>query len=70
MQFCVLCLQLCSGVAADLAVLGQEHGLGVTEGLPDIMQGIGAVGAGHRVAQRRHVQGVGGEGALHALRAE
>lgn len=70
MQICFLCLELCSGVAANLAVLRQEHGLGVTEGLPDIMLGIGAVGAGDRVAQRRHVQGVGGEGALHALRGE
>lgn len=70
MQFCFLCLELCSGVAANLAVLRQEHGLGVTEGLPDIMLGIGAVGVGDRVAQRRHVQGVGGEGALHALRGE
>lgn len=50
-----------------LAVLRQEHGLGVTEGLPDSMLGIGAVGVGDRVAQRHHVQGVGGEGALHAL---
>lgn len=39
----------------------------MTEGLPDAMLGIRVVGAGDRGAQRHRVQGVGGEGALHAL---
>lgn len=68
--FCVCLLQSCAPGGRYLAVLRQEHGLGVTEGLPDIMLGIRVVAAGDRVAQRHHVQGVGGEGALHALHGE
>lgn len=66
---CLSAAKLCSG-GRYLAVLRQEHGLGMTEGLPDIMLGIRVVAAGDRVAQRHHVQGVGGEGALHALHGE
>lgn len=73
-SFCVflLCLPTARPCSGDryLAILRQEHGLGVTEGLPDIMLGIRVMGARDCSAQRHRVQGVGGDGALHALHGQ
>lgn len=70
--FVYLCLPAPKPCLGDqyLAILRQEHGLGVTEGLPDIMLGIRVMGARDGTAQRHRVQGVGGDGALHPLHGQ
>lgn len=66
---CAVCVsllytQLCSG-GEYLAVLRQDHRLGVDELLLSIM--LGTIGLGISIAERCRAQGIGGGGALHAL---
>lgn len=55
---------VCSG-GEYLAVLRQDHRLGVDELLLGIM--LGVIGLGISIAERRRAQGIGGGGTLHAL---
>lgn len=55
---------VCSG-GEYLAVLRQDHRLGVDELLLGIM--LGVIELGISIAERRRAQGIGGGGTLHAL---
>lgn len=57
---------LCSG-GQYLAVLRQDHRLGVAELLLDIMRGARVMQVGIDIAERHRAQGVRGSGTLHAL---
>lgn len=50
-----------------LAILRQDHRLGVAELLLDIMQGARVIELGIGIVERHRVQGIRGGGTLHAL---